>query len=185
LDCEDHRVTSKSEFQLVSALVHMTYELDMMVFSTQQLSHVIGAPDKVNVVLESALLHDRNLLVNVFLDSALLHTRNLAAFLIWPDNNPTSIRPSDFSADWTPSPTVAVENIEKIREPINKHLAHLTWQRDEQGKQGWDCVDIARDMVEILALWVDVLRQSHPDLVTDPRMQLDERIDKARAALAG
>jgi len=134
-------------FQLTNAMHHVNYELDMMAFAAARLRYPLD-----------------DLFRNAYLESMLLHARNLAAFLIWPDNNATSIRPVDFAPGWSAGPAEACAYLESQRDRINKHLAHLTWQRLSDGTPSWEREKITSAVFSVAEEWARFLSPRHPDL---------------------
>lgn len=97
-------------------------------------------------------------LANALLESALLHVRNLFEFFVHPGSRPDDMRPDDFADPWPPGPADAVESLEQMSELPHKHLAHLTWKRVDVGSPLWHLTVMAQDILSIAEAWSGHLR---------------------------
>ncbi|HEU0239370.1 MAG TPA: hypothetical protein VFR11_08855, partial [Micromonosporaceae bacterium] len=69
---------------------------------------------------------------------------------------------------------------ESQRDRINKHLAHLTWQRLEEGTQPWEREKITSAVFAVADEWVRFLGSRHSDLGT----AFADRVSRARQHVA-
>ena len=72
---------------------------------------------------------------NEILEAYLIHARVLISFLGGGELNPraTDITPGDFGVVWKWPTSPEAEEITRQYTLINKHLAHLAWERTEGG----------------------------------------------------
>jgi len=137
---------------------HVFYEVDLFLDLASLIAQGrIGSSDSDaarilnNVVLESAVLHLRNLLEFLYCEKPRLTDVVAADFL---DDEWTTVRP-----DLTPS-------LEQAQRRSNKELAHLTSNRIAQGQdgRGWDIPALANDLVAVLRVFAREAskRRLHP-----------------------
>lgn len=91
---------------------------------------------------------------NAYLESTLLHARSLADFFVRDSGRRADIRRIDFADEWTPEPNDAVRRVVGTYNDLNKHLAHLTWDRvADAGPTQWSPVVLVTDIVHIADAW--------------------------------
>lgn len=115
---------------------------------------------------------------NAMLESGLVHTRNLLEFLLNVDNNGTYIVANDFAESWTPSDK---ESLGRDYGRISANLTHLSKKRATMvHKETWNLHDLAQRIVNEF----DNLANSLPS--TDPQAtQFKAMVKKGRSVLAG
>ncbi len=139
--------------QLAEGLKHVGYELMM---ATELVPLLASGPTPVDA--------------NAYLESMLVHLRSLVGFFIRPASKfPTDIRRTDFAPEWTPTPAAAVQRLEKAQPDLDKHLSHLTWERVDDDKPGWDFPSLVGDITTVAAAWVDHLELTAPELAKELR----------------
>jgi hypothetical protein len=114
---------------------------------------------------------------DALLESMLLHARTLTDFFVRPSGQRTDIRHDDFTPEapkWTPAPRDAADRARAAIPAMNKHLAHLTWERVEDGKQGWQPGTIVQDLMQIAEAWCDHLAQHDADIATQFGLKLTQ-----------
>lgn len=156
------RVT-RTHADLVEGLEHVGYELTM----TAETSALLRwAPDGV--------VHD------ALLESMLLHVRSLTDFFVYtsPRPKPTDILRTDFAPEWTPPQPEATRALAG-RDALHKHLAHLTWERVDDGKQSY-ALAAAQDIIVIADAWSRHLAVHAPAL----QPVLQKSVLDAQAAVA-
>ena len=102
-----------------AGLEHIAYETGMTVASALRLTR--------------GRLHD-SVLENACLESMLLHARSLSDLLTTTGSRrfKTDMHLSDFSDPaWDPRPGESVDYLQAQGPMINRHLAHLTWDRTD------------------------------------------------------
>jgi hypothetical protein len=121
--------------ELQDAALHVGYEIDAMVQMALRLHRGTG-----DAILDNSLL-----------ESTLVHCRNLIEFL-GPNHQKDDIVPEDFVGGWDPAdariPPAALKS-------IHKHLAHLTKTRVTDGQVEWPFTRIARDVLDAMGRFVD------------------------------
>ena len=145
-------VPAHTDPELHEALGHIGYELWMMAAASNRIRSSKQAGDGVGA--------------NAYLESMLLHARALADFFVHTKRGfPSDIRRTDFTdTDWEPAPAELVARI-KVNSPvIDKHLAHLTWERVDDDPQEWHYPDVAADLVAVADKWSAHLCATNPDL---------------------
>jgi hypothetical protein len=95
------------------AATHIAYELDAM---------VLGASRCVEIERCDGDGTERN----INLEAALVHARALIEFLVRPPNKQGYMAPADFGLEWD---TRRYAKLARQLQPLNVHLAHLTWGR--------------------------------------------------------
>jgi hypothetical protein len=171
--------TTRTDAELAAASEHLYYELEAMLEGALLLYKEWGKPDG-----------DQSL-INALLESVLIHTRNLLFFLGWergglPLGKPDDIVVEDFGSPrtgGTPSPHLTIYT--KLH--IDKWVGHLTYERIRSAKPLWAIVPLGGDIYEeILAFarslpssrlhssWASVLPVSARPVAFDAlRAQLD------------
>ena len=91
------------------------------------------------------------------LESMLLHARNLCEFLIEGRYKSSDIHRSDFTPRWSPPNSPAKARLRNARPMLDRHLAHLSWERVETGAPNDSPERIADDVVEVMGTFVDHL----------------------------
>jgi hypothetical protein len=115
------------------------------------------------------------------LESMLLHARNLGEFLIEGRYKTSDLHRSDFAPGWSPPNSPAKRRLRDARAMVDRHLSHLSWERDEEGKFDHDPTGIADDMVEVMSAFVD-----HLEAVASPAAAwFDVQLQQACDLLAG
>ena len=142
---QDHTEHDRAE-----ALRNVGYELWMMAEASSR--------------IRSGRLAKDDVAANAFLESMLLHARSAADFFVMTRGYPTDIRRTDFAPERNPQPTDAVKRIRAHVRLMDKHLAHLTWERLDNASPAWDYNDIADDILAVADRWSVHLRSSDPGL---------------------
>lgn len=147
-----------SDDDLASALGHVAYELWMMAEAASR--------------IRSGALNADPVAANAYLESMLLHARATADFFVLSRGYPSDIRRTDFTEDWEPAPTEAADRIRASAKLMDKHLAHLTWERLGDATPSWDFSNIADDVLAVADQWSINLSISNPVLYSAFRPQL-------------
>ena len=119
---------------------------------------------------------------NAYLESMLFHARALSGFFVGTKGGyPSDIRRTDFgSVDWQPGPADAVARVQSNVPVIDKHLAHLTWERVSGEPPEWRYAEVAADLVAVADDWSEHLAIQVPALY--PTFM--EHLVQARRALS-
>lgn len=128
----------KSPQDFNNATGHIAYELEQLVATSRYLA----------ARTLPGVLH------NACLESMLVHVRSLADFLLCDKGDPTDLHRSAFVGAWTPPPSEQATELRKARWVINKHLAHLTWNRVGHGGTPWSSDDLAGYVVHVFGEFV-------------------------------
>jgi hypothetical protein len=127
---------------------------------------------------------------NAFLESALLHARCVFEFLDAKkrDRRDDDMIREDFGPPWKPAKGKEQEArtaLHKVKPDIDKHLAHLTWQRvDDPETPSWTVLQVAQDVTTLARAWATHLTKAvEGDPMRSP-IQLTSALDKAERALA-
>lgn len=112
---------------------------------------------------------------NMLLESQLLHARSVRDFLVGAKPYPDDIHRTNFAPDWKPGPLPSVYRLSKTADQklINKHLAHISWERVGYDQQGWLYSLIAFDLLAVAYAWSEHLRRHDPDLDRIWQLNLD------------
>lgn len=148
--CHDHEVQDHADHDRVEALRHVGYELWMMAEASSR--------------IRSGRLAKDGVAANAFLESMLLHARATTDFFVMTRGYQSDIRRTDFAPEWNPEPTDAVERIRAHVRLIDKHLAHLTWERLDNASPVWDYYDVADDILAVADRWSVHLCSRDPGL---------------------
>lgn len=133
-----------SQGEKIEALKHVAYEVWMMTFAATQL---VSTGDDQS-------LPEVGVVQNAYLESTLLHARSLADFLVRDSGRKADIRRIDFADEWKPEPDEAVTRVKGSLNDLNKHLAHLTWDRvTNAGPTQWNAAALVTDIVHIADAW--------------------------------
>lgn len=98
---------------------------------------------------------------NAFLEASLLHGRNLIEFLLGrpKGRHRSDMAPDDFAGNWQPQPGPAVERLRDRLDGIDKHLAHLSWERVDwikgSGAQYWNYPEMADDVLAVFVAFAE------------------------------
>ena len=112
--------------------LHLAYEIWMFSSLSQDLiDH--EAVVKVEELIGTGSVED--VLSIARFESFLLHSRVLLEFLFPRRRKETDIVASYYASEWPPSGIAEVEELNKIRDEINRRLAHLTERRYESRKR--------------------------------------------------
>ena len=150
ISCHNHEVQDHTDHDRAEALRNVFYELWMMAEASSR--------------IRSGRLAKDDVAANAFLESMLLHARATTDFFIMDRRYPSDIQRTEFAPEWIPEPTDAVKRIRAHVKLINKHLAHLTWERLDNESPPWDYNDIADDILAVAVRWSVHLRSSEPSL---------------------
>jgi hypothetical protein len=64
---------------------------------------------------------------------------------------PSDLAPEQFVPDWSPAPEDAAGRLRDHLDELDKHLAHLTWQRIDWSKDAknptWEYPELAEDIL--------------------------------------
>ncbi|HZM79646.1 MAG TPA: hypothetical protein VFC19_28270 [Candidatus Limnocylindrales bacterium] len=134
--CDDLGVV-KTQTELIDGLRHVGYEVTMTAESAARLGRHVTDEFVRNALLESMLLH----------------IRSLTDFFVYtnPRPRPTDMLRIHFAPEWT-APKPEATRVLAGRNALHKHLAHLTWERVDQGKQGYPLA-AAQDIIRIADAW--------------------------------
>jgi hypothetical protein len=133
---------ARTEAELLKGLEHVSYELWMTAATTNEIRQLQQSTYVRSPALDNALL-----------ESMLMHTRSLIEFFMGNKPRPDDLHRGDFAGPWTPGPAAAVARVEADRVRLNKHLAHLTWPRFDDGSQTWNVWDLANAITQIADEW--------------------------------
>lgn len=131
-----------SQADLKKASFHLDHELNMLFVSKVELSKTKkNSPDAIRNAY----------LVNAMLETFLIHARNLIDFFYNDSPRKDDVVAKDFVSDWeTLRPTFTVLLVE-TRDNANKHLTHLTYARiDLTEPWKWHFEEIESNLVEVL-----------------------------------
>jgi hypothetical protein len=142
---QDHTDDDRAE-----ALKNVYYELWMMAEASSR--------------IRSGGLAGDDVAANAFLEAMLLHARATTDFFVMTRGYQSDIRRTDFAPEWNPEPIGAVARIRAYVGLIDKHLAHLTWERLDSASPAWDYYNIADDILAVADRWSVHLRSSDPGL---------------------
>ena len=161
-------MTRRATVDLQEAMNHLGYELWMLSETSRRIP---AAKRDADVVA-----------TNAYLESMLFHARALSDFFVHKKKGfPSDIRRTEFgSVDWQPGPADAVARIESNSPVIDKHLAHLTWERVSGEPHEWRYAEVAADLVAVADDWSEHLATQVPALY--PTFM--EHLVKARTALS-
>lgn len=112
---------------------HLKYEFDMLCYTENEIASGLSTQPQANVLLESFLIHVRNL--NDF---------------FYPKNsrNDDAVA-ADFHSSWKPAPSNILTD--PLIERIHKEVAHLTWKRKSDSKdKEWDYKSIADEFRRLM-----------------------------------
>lgn len=148
-----------------AGLQRLGYELEMAVGSRCRYDEAKLAETKAQ---DEGRSHDRDRHreeANAFLESLLLHTRNLIDFFLWAKPWPDDLHRMHYhpAKDWNPAPQDAARNLQALRDPLHKRLAHLTWAEHDS----WDHATIARDLVSLAEAWHHALSATADPALSD------------------
>jgi hypothetical protein len=139
---EDHRRPYSDEFLFKYSGDHLFYELDLFLDLTALIVKGPVGPSDADAA---------RILNNVVLESAVLHLRNLLEFLYHREKpRSTDVVADDFLAEeWATVRPDLTPALERALERSHKELAHLTSNRIPQGHEGrgWDIPALATDVV--------------------------------------
>ena len=124
------------ERDLLTASTHVGYEVEQMVRAA------LASRDAGSAVVRIALM-----------ESALFHARALLEFL-QGTNHPNDIQATEFTPGWECSADLTAR-----KKAIDRHLAHLTWSRVEEGTERWEFPDLLREVLDAYRVFV----RSAPD----------------------
>ena len=115
------------------------------------------------------------------LESMLLHARNLSEFLIEGRYKSSDIHRSDFTPTWSPPNSPAKKRLRDARSMMDRHLAHLSWDRVEVDVPEHDPKRISDDIVEVMRVFVD-----HLEAEANPAAEwFSGQLQQARLLLGG
>jgi hypothetical protein len=95
------------------------------------------------------------------LESALLHVRNLLAF--FDGGEPNWITVKDYLPRWSPPKSVAMRRLRGMRDLLNAHLSHLSWERvtnraNMADNPEWSVHGLADDVLMVFTAFVERLQ---------------------------
>ncbi len=133
---------------LMSAFEGLAYEWDMARKAAVLLAreHAVGNQDLVNLLLEAFLLH----------------ARNIRDFLAW-SNNPNDVVASDFVRHPV-RVRMPLLRSRKVRERLNRLVAHLSYSRSRLGRE-WDVPVLIAEIDSAMGAFLRRLEQVQPALV--------------------
>ena len=132
---------------LMSAAKDVAYELDMV--------------RKAAALVVQARAAGHQDLVNLFLEAFLLHARNLRDFLAW-SNNPNDVVASDFVGRPV-RVRMPLLRSRKVRDRLNKRIAHLSYSRSRLGRQ-WNVAVLLTEIDSAMDAFLRRLSQVRPAL---------------------
>jgi hypothetical protein len=145
----------RSRDDLNQALIHLGYELETCIETACAL-RAYQADGAIDAHAPAVL--DPGLIRNALVEAHLLHARALIEFFIETKSpQPGDILRTQFATEWSPQPAEAVRRLATFKRTINKHLAHLTWDRvdDVEPLPSEKYGAIARDIVAVARAWAD------------------------------
>lgn len=157
--------TVRGRPELVAALNHVSYEIEMCVTAGAEHSRVNAVSGTQATILTNALL-----------ESHLTHARGIIEFLVLNPGHPNTIRRSSFAPKWKDSSEAAVR-LEQLWTPLCEHLSHLSWGR--LAPIGWDTRAVAVDVITVSEGWSAHLGAHDPQFGS----MIDESVRKARDSL--
>ena len=130
--------------ELKEASFHLNYEINMLFISRVELSNaknnVLGAIKNaylLNAILESFLIHTRNLIDFFYIDSPLRRGDDVVA--------------EHFIENWKIQRPLVTALLNDTKSRANKHLAHLTYERRSFEPPTWAFEEIERDLNNVLS----------------------------------
>lgn len=138
---------TRTHAELIDGFTHIDYELSMTAETSVRLLTTPASAAR-----------------DAFLESMLLHIRTLTDFFVYtnPRPWPTDMLRTEFAPEWTPPEPEASRLLDK-RDTIHKHLAHLTWDRVDDGKQDY-FLAATDDVIRIADAWGQHLAVHAPAL---------------------
>lgn len=100
--------------------------------------------------------------VNLFLEAFLLHARNIRDFLAW-SNNPNDV----IAADFVGRPVrvrMPLLRSRKVRERLNRRIAHLSYSRSRLGRH-WNVVVLLAEIESGMGAFIRRLSEVSPGLL--------------------
>lgn len=142
---------------IAAAAHHVAYELEVLVTSALAVkaATVEDAGWPIDPEMTAASYAENNGL----LEACLLHTRNLTDFLILT-GRAGDVRRTDFVANWAPPKSEHTRYLRSIRPLLDKHLAHITWDRVLNPTKPWDHYQITRSVLHVFAAFLAALKDS-------------------------
>jgi hypothetical protein len=135
----------RSEDELDRAMSHLCYEVVAVSDCASLLQRYPAGTAIGNAALEAQLVHARLLTEFFFGDVT----------KAWPDDIiRTDFDPTD---SWHPGHDAAAKRLKQNRELVNKHVAHLSWTRVDEGEQQWQYPEIADDVLAVAESWANHL----------------------------
>ena len=108
-----------------------------------------------------ALSEDDGLVADACLEAMLVHARAVLDFLLNDSRFPTDIRRSTFPGpDWDRPTSELATSLRDDITVVNKHLAHLTWERIDPTQEPWEETGFAAKVVELADEWTDHLAKT-------------------------
>ncbi|MDO8508186.1 MAG: hypothetical protein Q7S27_00715 [Nanoarchaeota archaeon] len=146
------QITSKEKNDLIRE--HFYYEVFMLINLRNYLIDYFSGRNSLFTIHQ-----------NVLINSILLHSRNLLEFFYYPiDKNNNYARARDFMIDWEkkiPNKTKAIIELEKR---TSNECTHLTYNRlvGLEHKK-WDLISMTNDLIKLIKLFLDNLPQTYFD----------------------
>lgn len=150
--------------QLDFAALHVGYELVQLAKMSRRLQDPTLPGDAHNACLESMLLH----------------ARSLIEFTIEGRGKANDLHRSEFLPKWAPPKGEEAKRLRRAMPVLHKHLAHLTWERVDEGSQEWDYGDVVADLLHVFGAFVAELRAAG----APGEAPLTAALVQARAAIA-
>src|SRR5947207_3316592 len=140
--------------QEAKAAQHVAYELEVMVATAIAVES--PSPDAIANALAAGAVVAPLAENHGVLEACLLHARNLIDFLLG-QKIATDVHRSDFVAQWAPQKTDGTRFLRKTRPLLNKHLAHITWDRVLNPPSPWPHLRIAGEIMNVFASFLEAL----------------------------
>lgn len=126
---------------LKEASFHLNYEINMLFISRVALSE---AKNNASGAIKNGYL------LNAILESFLIHARNLIDFFYLDSPRPDDVVAEHFIKNWNRQRPPVTDLLKNTKSQANKHLAHLTYQRRSLDQPSWAFERIERDLINVL-----------------------------------
>lgn len=112
-----------------------------------------------------ALAQEDGIVADACLEAMLVHARSVLEFLLNKPRFETDIGRSDFPGpDWEMPASPLATDLRTDMKVINKHLAHLTWDRVDDSEAPWEEEGFALRIVGLAADWTAHLAKTDESL---------------------
>lgn len=118
---------------------------------------------------------------NALLESTLVHARNLIE-LLRGGGGPRSINPHELAGRWQLNADEK-KYLGALKRAIDDHLSHLGWARTEAASPTWPYPLVVRDVLTRLDGFVTAVEATRPDAAIILRCTLDQAVNSASVAV--